>query len=162
LPSEENTSPARYFPAYTFWVSSKETFIGDLRGYANMRQSAAETPVMLNSWKEIANYLGRGVRTVQRWERELGLPVHRIGNGRRSPVYAIMAELKFWIATSDVARIPQSPPRPNPMDRDGHKPIQNSRRLLASLHELARTMAENSVRQHHQAELLQSRLVQMR
>ena len=32
---------------------------------------------VLNSWKEIASYLGRSVRTVQRWEREFGLPVHR-------------------------------------------------------------------------------------
>ena len=31
----------------------------------------------LNTWKEIATYMGRGVRTVQRWERELGLPVRR-------------------------------------------------------------------------------------
>src|SRR5215469_15912380 len=116
-----------------------------------MRQSTAEIPVMLNSWKEIANYLGRGVRTVQRWEREQGLPVHRIGNGKRSPVFATMAELKFWIATSDVTRIPQPHPRPNRIDRGDHKPIQKSRRLLASLHELARTMAENSVRQRQQA-----------
>ncbi len=31
--------------------------------------------MVLNSWKEIACYLGRGVRTVQRYERDLGLPV---------------------------------------------------------------------------------------
>jgi hypothetical protein len=29
------------------------------------------------SWKEIAAYLGREVRTVQRWENTEGLPVHR-------------------------------------------------------------------------------------
>ena len=34
----------------------------------------------LDSWKEIAAYLGRGVRTVQRWEREEGLPVHRLAH----------------------------------------------------------------------------------
>ena len=32
----------------------------------------------LESWKEIANYLRREVRTVQRWEHNRGLPVHRI------------------------------------------------------------------------------------
>ena len=32
---------------------------------------------VLTSWKEIAQYLGKGVRTVQRWEQESGLPVHR-------------------------------------------------------------------------------------
>lgn len=31
----------------------------------------------LDSWKEIASYLKRDVRTVQRWERREGLPVHR-------------------------------------------------------------------------------------
>jgi len=32
---------------------------------------------ILSSWKEISSYLGIGVRTAQRWESELGLPVHR-------------------------------------------------------------------------------------
>ena len=40
---------------------------------------------ILNSWKEIANYLGRGVRTVQRWERDLRLPVHRPKGKDRAP-----------------------------------------------------------------------------
>jgi len=31
---------------------------------------------VLNSWEEIAAYLERGVRTVQRWEQELHSPVH--------------------------------------------------------------------------------------
>ncbi len=30
----------------------------------------------LNGWKEIAAHFGKGVRTVQRWEKALGLPVH--------------------------------------------------------------------------------------
>ena len=33
----------------------------------------------LNGWKEIAVFLGKGVRTVQRWERDHGLPIHRQG-----------------------------------------------------------------------------------
>ncbi len=51
----------------------------------------------LNSWKEIASYMGRGVRTVQRWEAELDLPVHRIGSGERSPVFAFKAEVDNWV-----------------------------------------------------------------
>jgi len=31
----------------------------------------------LDSWKEIAAYLKRDVRTVRRWEHAEGLPVHR-------------------------------------------------------------------------------------
>src|SRR5437899_10933756 len=72
-----------------------------------MRQTAVTGPLMLNSWKEIASFLDRGVRTVQRWERELQLPVHRIGKGKRSPVYALVPELKFWIATSGLNSTPQ-------------------------------------------------------
>jgi len=50
----------------------------------------------LDSWKEIAAYLGRGVRTVQRWEREEGLPVHRLTHEKRGNVYARREELAAW------------------------------------------------------------------
>jgi hypothetical protein len=36
--------------------------------------NAAHADDLLNSWKEIAAYLNRGIRTVQRWEAELGMP----------------------------------------------------------------------------------------
>lgn len=52
----------------------------------------------LNSWKEIADYLKRSVRTVQRWEARFGLPVrHRAG--KRTSVFAIQAELDSWLQT---------------------------------------------------------------
>lgn len=50
----------------------------------------------LDSWKEIAAYLGKGVRTVQRWEREEGLPVHRLAHAKRGTVYAHRHELDAW------------------------------------------------------------------
>jgi Tol biopolymer transport system component len=50
----------------------------------------------LDSWKEIASFLGRGVRTVQRWEREEGLPVHRLEHARRGSVFAYRHELTNW------------------------------------------------------------------
>src|SRR6476659_3973988 len=50
----------------------------------------------LDSWKEIAGFLGRGVRTVQRWEREEGLPVHRLAHDKRGSVYARREELAAW------------------------------------------------------------------
>src|SRR5215471_11414130 len=55
---------------------------------------------LLNSWKEIAQYLGRGTRTVQRWERELAMPVRRPRAKRRSAVIAFRGELDVWIMTS--------------------------------------------------------------
>jgi excisionase family DNA binding protein len=52
---------------------------------------------VLNSWKEIAAYLGRGVRTVQRWEHDSGLPVHRPKGKDRSAVLALREELDEWL-----------------------------------------------------------------
>src|SRR5947209_11829521 len=48
---------------------------------------------LLNSWKEIAAYLNRGVRTVQRWEVELSLPVRRPRARNRSAVIDLRSEL---------------------------------------------------------------------
>lgn len=53
---------------------------------------------VLNSWKEIAAYLQRGVRTVQRWERDLNLPVRRPRNSGRSPVIALCSDIDAWLA----------------------------------------------------------------
>src|SRR5262245_65921525 len=50
----------------------------------------------LDSWKEIAAYLGRGIRTVQRWGREEGLPVHRLVHDKRGSIYARREELAAW------------------------------------------------------------------
>jgi len=53
--------------------------------------------VLLNGWKEIASHVQRGVRTVQRWERELGFPVRRLGNRARAPVLAASEEVDQWL-----------------------------------------------------------------
>lgn len=57
---------------------------------------AAAVQQRLDSWKEIAAHLGRRVRTVQRWEREEGLPVRRHAHRRRGTVYALVEELDAW------------------------------------------------------------------
>lgn len=51
----------------------------------------------LDSWKEIADYLGRDRRTVTRWEKERGLPVHRIPGQKRAVVYAWPFEIDSWL-----------------------------------------------------------------
>jgi Tol biopolymer transport system component len=53
----------------------------------------------LHSWKEIAAYLNRGVRSVQRWEKTEGLPVHRLHHDRLGSVYAYKSELDAWWAS---------------------------------------------------------------
>jgi Tol biopolymer transport system component len=75
----------------------------------------------LESWKEIAEYLRREVRTVQRWEREQGLPVHRHAHQRRSSVYAFPTELDQWRS----GRAPESPKPPS-------RPLWRRPAILAS------------------------------
>jgi TolB-like protein len=51
----------------------------------------------LDSWKEIAAFLGRAERTVKRWETERGLPVHRVPGGGRGAIFAYTNELVDWL-----------------------------------------------------------------
>lgn len=54
-----------------------------------------------NSWKEIAAFLDRDIRTVWRWEKERGLPVHRVpGDGRRA-VFAYQREIEAWLESAE-------------------------------------------------------------
>jgi tetratricopeptide (TPR) repeat protein len=59
----------------------------------------------LESWKEIATYLERDVRTVQRWERRDGLPVHRLQHAKRGSVFAYLSELDAWRESRDTAPV---------------------------------------------------------
>ncbi len=67
-----------------------------------MDNPAAESPQAspagerLDSWKEIASYLKRGVRSVQRWEAEEGMPVRRHVHSKGGTVYALKSELDAW------------------------------------------------------------------
>ncbi len=80
----------------------------------------------LDSWKEIAAFFGCDERTVRRWEKERGLPVHRLPGGSRGKVFAYSEELTRWLNTSDsqrqqgtesfavpVAAIPINTPQPS-------------------------------------------------
>jgi len=50
----------------------------------------------LESWKEIAAYLKRDVRTLHRWEAQEGLPIRRHLHRERGSVYAYKSELDSW------------------------------------------------------------------
>lgn len=56
----------------------------------------------LQGWKDIAAYLGRGVRTVQRWE-QFGLPIHRPAGREKSTVFALRSELDKWMENAPAA-----------------------------------------------------------
>jgi Tfp pilus assembly protein PilF len=55
---------------------------------------------ILNGWKEIGGYVGRDIRTVERWEKQRGLPVRRVPGAGRATVYALIAELDEWLVNS--------------------------------------------------------------
>jgi hypothetical protein len=50
----------------------------------------------LDSWKEIAAYLKKEVRTVQRWEKSSGLPIRRLAHGKLGTVFAYKQDLDAW------------------------------------------------------------------
>ncbi len=65
----------------------------------------SQDSTVLSSWKDIARYLGKGVRTVQRWERHLGLPVRRpVGASQKSAVLLYRGDVDAWLATRFSAR----------------------------------------------------------
>jgi hypothetical protein len=75
-----------------------ETMKGISEGNGNGKINRSELRSdALQSWKEIAAYLKRGVRTAQRWERCAGLPVRRPRPGDRSPVFAFPSEIDQWM-----------------------------------------------------------------
>ena len=68
---------------------------------------------ILNGWKEIAEYLGRGVRTLQRYEAQYRLPVHRPAGKDRSAVLAFTDELDAWLAGTPRRSTGQALQNPN-------------------------------------------------
>jgi hypothetical protein len=68
----------------------------DVRVGALRRYLITVTMSRLDTWKAIARYLDRTVRTVQRWERLEGLPVRRHVHRRGASVYASQSEVDEW------------------------------------------------------------------
>lgn len=59
---------------------------------------------VLRSWKEIAQYVQTCVKTVQRWEREHGFPIHRIAPSKGAMVFALQGEVDLWLDTRATAQ----------------------------------------------------------
>jgi hypothetical protein len=52
---------------------------------------------VLRSWKEIANYVGACVKTVQRWEQHYSFPIRRLKRSKGAAVFALKAEVDSWV-----------------------------------------------------------------
>jgi TolB-like protein len=87
----------------------------------------------LVSWKEIAVFLNRAERTVKRWERERGLPVHRVPGGERGSVFAYPNELTDWLK-GKAGELEADDPAPG-------TPVAG----LAARHTAARTVPQKSI-----------------
>jgi len=68
----------------------------------------------LNSWKEVASALNREVRTVQMWEKQEGLPIHRHFHNRRSTVFAFRTEIEAWAKHRTEMRVAAKPTGASP------------------------------------------------
>lgn len=102
LQHEQNTpeSGARWFSVGVLMTATMSaiTAVGQIlppvSGVAPEREARN---ARLSSWKEIAAYLDRGVRTVQRWHADLQLPVHKLTASPKSPVFAYKEEVDRWL-----------------------------------------------------------------
>ncbi len=108
--------------------------------------------VVFTSWKEIASYLGKGVRTVQRWESQFGLPVQRPNARAKGIVRATREELDLWIATRwsprmekpDIAEEMPALPTPVKGVLEAHHNLQaKNRALLHGIRQSIEQLASN-------------------
>ena len=117
-------------------------------------QQAKAVLEILSGWKEIANHLRKGVRTVQRYERELGLPVRRPVGKSRGSVMATKAELDGWVTASPIReafRLPEA--------SVAHaKSLSEFRCRVRELHRLHEETAELHAALRASMELLQKNL----
>jgi hypothetical protein len=88
-------------------------------------------PELLTSWKEIANYLGKGVRTVQRWEIQFGLPVRRPNEKVKGIVHATRQELDRWLEVQWSQRPKDDSPVFTRLDGD-HREVVRANLMHAS------------------------------
>ena len=98
-----------------------------MEDFSDDRSKAPEASAgeRLDSWKEIAAYLRRDIRTVQRWERK-GFPVHRLLHQQKATVYAYRSEIDDWLES-----------QPSGLEKNGLRPAwlpsgKTRRRWVAS------------------------------
>ena len=133
----------------------------------SLYSSPTASTEILNSWKEIAAYLNRGVRTVQRWEADLRLPVRRPSGRNRSAVIAMRSEIDSWLRSCPLEKRQQhaadKAPIPAASLPCGRELLSAARRLRAdvfrsrhelstALHELCTTVQKMKVAPHSDAQ----------
>lgn len=125
---------------------------GNFRGEADSER----TPKLeiLSGWKEISNYLGKGVRTVQRYERELALPVRRPAAKANGSVIATKAEIDAWVTASPIRKAFELPRT----SADNSAILNEFRRNMTDMHRLREECAQLREEHHRAMQLLHENL----
>lgn len=116
---------------------------------------------VLTSWKEVAVYLGKGVRTVQRWERELALPVRRPYGLEKHVIVALPSELDDWMHTRMQPRTANSGPKKPVLDAVREKSLQRNEKV-ERLQRLIKIMYERAEELQRRTKQLMSRTSELR
>jgi Tfp pilus assembly protein PilF len=88
----------------------------------------------LETWKEVAAFLGKDERTAKRWEAERGLPIHRLPGEHRSRIYAETAELEAWLRGEPLGRSePEPAPETQPIPPAPRRPFWRRPAVRAGL-----------------------------
>ena len=107
-------------------------------GFMANKSQHAESQQILGGWKDIANHLGKGVRTVQRYERDLGLPVRRPTDSG-AVVFAVTSEIDAWVETCPMRSAPRSM---RTMPKLGETTVQTLKKNVQEMHRLRNQMRE--------------------
>lgn len=100
---------------------------------------------ILYTWKQISDYSGRGVRTLQRWERDFGFPVHRPDQRHKSAVVTTRREVDEWFRTRPL--------------KDSHGTVK--KRNPQAIPKRARELTESAHRLEVEAKRLHNSSIQM-
>jgi hypothetical protein len=97
----------------------------------------------LDSWKEIAVYLHREVRTAERWEKREGLPVHRHRHASASSVYAFKHEIDAWLH-SRRRTVNEQAPKEEHLERATESPTPTQLAAARPMPAKSRTWLQNA------------------
>lgn len=96
----------------------------------------------LGSWKEIAAFFECDERTLRRWEKERGLPIHRTPGGGGGKVFAYTDELSAWLATPRAAQAP-------PVVMQPRSDAASARLAIVGGHSLSKSQSLSAWVSHH-------------
>jgi hypothetical protein len=104
-----------------------------------MHQQKITQLEILSGWKDIANYMQKGVRTVQRYELEFGLPIRRPAGTKAGSVIATKPEIDAWISARPIREAFRLPPH---LSADSSEIRKELRQQVTELHRLQEQAAQ--------------------